>query len=128
MYWGYFYLACTFLTLWYVRNDPPCLVGAVGLLMWTGLEKLIYQYGIIETDGTLWITAVFWAYVIIADIFFKKPLIFMPLGGVALGTLLWTTVGEAEPYEFKKVKNMLYAVGLVAICLNHWLLSRPSSS
>lgn len=94
--------------------------------MWTGLEKLIYQYGIIETDGTLWITAVFGFYVIIADYYFKKPLIFMPLGGVALGTLLWTTVGEAEPYEFKKVKNILYAVGLVAICLNHWLSSLAS--
>ena len=118
MFWGEVFVGITLLTLFTYKNKA-CLVAVVGLIMWTGLEKVIYQYGVIETDGTQLITFIFFVYSVLAWYFFKGWL-FVVLMLSALLTMLWTTSSVTDPYTFKAGKNILYGADLVSVWLNYY--------
>lgn len=124
---GALYLGVTLATLIGTRKQKVCLLGSVALLMWTGLEKGIYQFGVVEVEDTQLITSVFVLYVIIAGYYFKHWL-FLALAGVGLGALLWTTKGGLNAYDFKAGKNALFLLGLVLVWVSYMFYRRESVS
>ncbi len=114
------YLTATLLLIWWVRNDRVCLLGVAGLLMWTALEKVIYQYGVIETNGTLAITFLFIGYNLIALYYFRHHL-FFGLTVIGALTIAWTLWYSGDAYTFKATKNALYIAGLLWVtCIYIW--------
>ncbi len=125
MYWGEFYFALTLLLIYSVRSNSNCLIAAVGLLMWTVLEKVIYKFGVVES-GTISITILFVIYNLIALICLKRHL-FGVLCLIGVATISWTLIAE-NALLFKEVKNGIYFGGLSLVWLSYFLDLRHSVS
>lgn len=126
MLWGELFVLLTLLSL-FTYTDKSCLIAVVGLIMWTALEKVIYQFGVVEANGTLLITLIFTIYMVIAWYFFGGWL-FIGLFVIAILTMLWTTSDVTDPYTFKAGKNILYGSGLVLLWLSYFWSSQGAES
>ncbi len=116
------YLALTLALLYAVRGSKPHLIGAVGLLMWMALEKVIYQYGVVESSGTTSITAIYLVYMVVAA-WYLRELFIWGLAALGVVAIAWSGVGVSDAYLFKSVKNGIYLTGLLATWMNYLLLS-----
>ena len=120
MYWGELFLGFTLATLLGVYRLIPARVAVVGLLMWTALEKIIYQFDVVELAGTLLITGIFLLYNLVALVVFRRLVfIYMLAGGCV--AIAWTLVcAECSAYLFKAGKNVDYAACLVSVWVSYF--------
>ncbi len=91
--------------------------------MWTALEKIIYQFGIIEVSGSIAISIIFFSYSFVASAYIKSRL-FTILCVLSLSAIAWTVLYEGQDaYLFKAVKNGLFLVGIGAVWMSYiWFL------
>lgn len=103
------------------------MVGAVGLFMWTVMERVIYERGAVESEGTLVITYLFIGHLTLAYLSLRHWLypVLMMLAGA---TIIWTWIGVDDAYTFKAGKNLLFDTGLLCVWIARWSGSRSSSS
>ena len=116
MWWGAFWLACTILVFTLTWKSKAHRLATVCLFMWTVLEKVIYQYGVVESE-TSYITLAF--ILACAVVYRQHPGLFAFLIFSGILTIVWTLYGVVDPYLFKEVKNGIYGLDLLVVWLSY---------
>ena len=128
MYWGIFWQALTLATFPFVLKNKPAGIALFGLALWSLLEKVIYEKGAVESEGTFYITIAYCIYCVLSYLVVRSYLILWCLL-IGYLTLLWAMFyGGSDAYLFKAIKNGLYGLALGAIWLSLWSTSRKPPS